>query len=675
MHPIFAQLYKVDEERRLIYARAASEEVDNSGEMFDYGSSKPYFQEWSAATYRDTAGKSLGNVRSMHSPIAAGKLTDIQFLDQDQAIDVALKVVDDQEWDKVLEGVYTGLSIGGRYVRKWTDTLDGQQVTRYTAKPSEISLVDKPCMPSSKFIEVLKRDGTVARVPFRRDVYNELDEVLMRLEKRDSARKDWTQPASATSGIASHRTGKRRGAGKADLGDREDIVDDTSQAMPQASEARGSRRIARPRPKPAVEEVDNLEPERGRSGSGGTDTTKVDDTACDGDELEKGAYSVSSLASILANLEGWARSYAVEQAMEGEEGEQGNDVGEQVQVKVAELLELLAECAEEEARELRDGVEVDAVPFLMAEQAEGLVKRIQEIRKAGARHSKADKSLLNKLHDTAVELGADCGAAKVKQVGKSNEETEMKVVKSEPGGVAAVVIKAVLEALKKGGIETEGPKRGSTVGSDKDTEHSSNEERDPEEGTMDGSAGEDNPKSGRREKTRRGVGKAAKPGDDDDGPGDGDGEDDGADDDDGPPPKVKGKKAAAKAEDATEGEDAMTKAELMELVAGTVVATLQGLGVVQKAEGGDKGGDESLAAAAAPRRRPALFAVGKADDGQQLGGQAQGGDPLDVALSKSLSRPILKNDGTIDQPSSLIKLIHGRPPQQRVTAESLVRQD
>jgi hypothetical protein len=163
MNPIFARMYKVDEERREIYARAVQEIPDNAGECFDYSSSKPNFQKWSADSYAASGGKSLGNIRAMHGNVAAGLVTDIDFNDTERAVDVVCKIVDDAEWSKCLTGVYTGLSIGGSYQRKWVDKIDGQVVTRYTAKPSEVSLVDKPCVPTARFFEVRKRDGSVIR--------------------------------------------------------------------------------------------------------------------------------------------------------------------------------------------------------------------------------------------------------------------------------------------------------------------------------------------------------------------------------------------------------------------------------------------------------------------------------------------------------------------------------
>jgi hypothetical protein len=39
-------------------------------------------------------------------------------------------------------------------------------VTRYTAVPSEISIVDRPCCPTAKFFTIHKRDGSVVKREF-----------------------------------------------------------------------------------------------------------------------------------------------------------------------------------------------------------------------------------------------------------------------------------------------------------------------------------------------------------------------------------------------------------------------------------------------------------------------------------------------------------------------------
>lgn len=162
---VFVPMLKVDEEQRLVYGVMAEEVVDNSGEVFDYASSKPHFEKWSEDSYNTSNGMSKGNVRTMHGKVAAGKLTDIAYDDAAKRIECVAKVVDDNEWNKVLEGVYTGFSIGGRYAKRWAEKSDsGESVQRYTAQPVEVSLVDKPCIPTATF-QMIKSDGTVETRP------------------------------------------------------------------------------------------------------------------------------------------------------------------------------------------------------------------------------------------------------------------------------------------------------------------------------------------------------------------------------------------------------------------------------------------------------------------------------------------------------------------------------
>jgi hypothetical protein len=167
MTPIYARIYKIDEATQMVHGRAAQETIDRSGEIFDYRSSVPFFRAWSANVFHESGGASYGNVRSMHGNVAAGKLTEIDFNDAERAIDVSAKIVDPVEWEKCKTGVFTGFSIGGTYAKKWTDVSSGQPVTRYTAVPSEISLVDRPCIPSARFFSMTKRDGTTERRAFK----------------------------------------------------------------------------------------------------------------------------------------------------------------------------------------------------------------------------------------------------------------------------------------------------------------------------------------------------------------------------------------------------------------------------------------------------------------------------------------------------------------------------
>ena len=112
----------------------------------DYEKSLPNFLNWSRDMAQASGGLSKGNVRAMHADVAAGKVIHFEPRDDTKSIYIGAEIVDENEWQKVLKGVYTGFSVGGSYGKKWPDPVLGGY-TRYEAKPVEISLVDVPCMP------------------------------------------------------------------------------------------------------------------------------------------------------------------------------------------------------------------------------------------------------------------------------------------------------------------------------------------------------------------------------------------------------------------------------------------------------------------------------------------------------------------------------------------------
>ena len=98
---LFAPLTKVVEQADgtlEIWGRAAAQEADPKGEVFDYEASKPFIKNWSEEIAKASGGQSLGNLRAMHNPrLAAGKLTALTFNDAEQTVDVVAKVVDPGE--------------------------------------------------------------------------------------------------------------------------------------------------------------------------------------------------------------------------------------------------------------------------------------------------------------------------------------------------------------------------------------------------------------------------------------------------------------------------------------------------------------------------------------------------------------------------------------------------
>jgi hypothetical protein len=118
---MFIPITKVDAARRLVYGLATAETEDRAGEICDYASTKPLYEKWSEEIAKSTRGKSLGNLRAMHGPVAAGKVTAITFDDAGKQIEICAKVVDDAEWAKVVEGLYRLLAR-----RSLRETVDGR---------------------------------------------------------------------------------------------------------------------------------------------------------------------------------------------------------------------------------------------------------------------------------------------------------------------------------------------------------------------------------------------------------------------------------------------------------------------------------------------------------------------------------------------------------------------
>ncbi|WP_404711750.1 hypothetical protein [Sphingomonas sp. MMS24-J13] len=157
---LFIPLAKADAARRLVYGHF-DETPDRAGEVFDYASSKPHIAAWSGGIAKASDGKSYGNIRAQHGRNACGKLVDISFDDELKKVGFVAKIVDDDEWRKVEEGVYTGFSPGGRYAKRWQDGA----VKRYTADVRELSIVDVPCNPAATFT-MIKADGAEEPVRF-----------------------------------------------------------------------------------------------------------------------------------------------------------------------------------------------------------------------------------------------------------------------------------------------------------------------------------------------------------------------------------------------------------------------------------------------------------------------------------------------------------------------------
>lgn len=177
----YLPLTKVDEVNHTVYGLSTAEVVDKGGEIADYEAMVPQYRQWSAEASTSTAAAgqevSLGNVRMMHNLQIAGKVTGIDYKDDDKEIHIATEPADDSIWSLIKKGMIRGFSQSGNYIwRKCevcgTDMTEQDKkkfnycpkckkdvVVRYASTIAEVSYVDNPCLGAATFAYI-KADGS-----------------------------------------------------------------------------------------------------------------------------------------------------------------------------------------------------------------------------------------------------------------------------------------------------------------------------------------------------------------------------------------------------------------------------------------------------------------------------------------------------------------------------------
>lgn len=153
-------LTKVDKERRIVSGFASLDNVDKQDDIVTSEASLDAF-----ARFR-------GNIREMHQPSAVGKMVSFKedkYFDPESKkfykgvfVSAYISKGANDAWEKVLDGTYTGFSIGGR-MNKWDDAYDEKSdktirvIKEYDLV--ELSLVDSPANQFANIVSVEKVDG------------------------------------------------------------------------------------------------------------------------------------------------------------------------------------------------------------------------------------------------------------------------------------------------------------------------------------------------------------------------------------------------------------------------------------------------------------------------------------------------------------------------------------
>lgn len=167
---LYAEITKIDRERRMVFGYASTEALDSQGEVVRKEAIEAALPDYMR----------FANIREMHQPSAVGVAKEAEI--DDKGLYLAARIVDDEAWRKVTEGVYKGFSIGGRVTQR--DAVQKHVITG--VELLEISLVDRPANPEA-VIELYKASPEADRAgtPSAAGLLAEIDKLRASLE--DSA--------------------------------------------------------------------------------------------------------------------------------------------------------------------------------------------------------------------------------------------------------------------------------------------------------------------------------------------------------------------------------------------------------------------------------------------------------------------------------------------------------
>jgi hypothetical protein len=148
---------KVDQERRIVSGFATLDNIDKQADIVTTDASLKAF------------AKFRGNIREMHQPVAIGKMINFKedkYFDPESKkfysgvyVSAYVSKGAQDAWEKVLDGTYTGFSIGGK-MNKWEDAYDEKMDSQIRIIKEydlmELSLVDTPANQFANIISVEK---------------------------------------------------------------------------------------------------------------------------------------------------------------------------------------------------------------------------------------------------------------------------------------------------------------------------------------------------------------------------------------------------------------------------------------------------------------------------------------------------------------------------------------
>ena len=415
---IYLPIAKVDAAQRMVYGYASTEARDDQGEIIK--------RDAMAAALADYM--KFGNIREMHQLSAVGKAKDAAV--DDKGLYVGAKVVDEDAWQKVLEGVYSGYSIGGKVTAR--DPVDYKTITGL--RLDEISLVDRPANPEAVF-DCYKRgaadpapDGDDRQTAAEAIVARAMAE-LQRVLKGGDAKGDGDKPYGdvkyADPGYQSDKKKRYPIDSEAHIRAAWSYIN-----KPKNSGKYSAEQVKSIKAKIVAAWKDKIDPKGPPSADDEAKAARA--------SLQKHLWNVGSIASVILQLDEIADELALEAFVEQDD----SPAAEKLRATIKDLCGQLNALVAEETSELMDG-DGDDDEMAMAAIASSLTKsglagraKGFEDRAEKARRTAGDQALLDVAHHavtkaagmdglTAGEKGhmAECAKC-LKAAGASEEATQ-----------------------------------------------------------------------------------------------------------------------------------------------------------------------------------------------------------------------------------------------------------
>jgi phage head maturation protease len=387
---IYLPIAKVDAASRMVYGYASTEARDDQGEIVK------------REALADALGDYMkfGNIREMHQLSAVGKAKNAEV--DDKGLYLGAKVVDDRAWDKVMEGVYSGFSIGGKVLERAA----GDSKTINKLRLDEISLVDRPANPEAVF-DCWKRsaasEGNLQSddpVAVLKAAIERIDALLKGGNEAGDGDKPYGDVEYADPGY--QEDGKKRYP-----------IDNEKHIRaawnyihkPKNAGKYSSEQVARIKSKIVSAWKDKIDPK----GPPDADDEKKAAQA----ELKKHLYDVGQVAQIILQLDWLKDALATEAIVEGD----SSDQPKRLEAIVDELCGFLNALVAEETAEIKSDSEdmgdmgEDGLPIIIVASAiasslrksglSGRAKTFDALAKA--KHSAGDQALLDIAHHAVTK--------------------------------------------------------------------------------------------------------------------------------------------------------------------------------------------------------------------------------------------------------------------------------